>query len=204
MTGVGRTGSFLALEQWGVTPDLVVLAKGLSSGYVPLAAILVHDRVFEAFRASSSPYIGGHTYNCHPVTSAAGLAVLRYLETNKVLAQVPQKGALLGQKLAQLMEALPIIGNVRGRGLMWGMELVRDRATKQTFDPKDNLNSRIVRTAQEKGLLVYPVSGCADGLRGDGVLICPPLITTAEEIEFLIDALGASLAEMSREMGVPA
>jgi adenosylmethionine-8-amino-7-oxononanoate aminotransferase len=204
MTGVGRTGSFLAIEQWGVTPDLVVMAKGLSSGYAPLAAILVHDRIFEAFLDSKSPYIGGHTYNCHPVTSAVGLAVLRYLEKNRILAEVPKKGALLEQKLKELMNGLPIIGNVRGRGLMWGMEFVRDRATKQTFDLKDNLNMRVVRSAQQKGLIVYPVSGCTDGLRGDGLLICPPLVTTAEEIDFLTKTLGQALAETSREVGVPA
>jgi adenosylmethionine-8-amino-7-oxononanoate aminotransferase len=204
MTGVGRTGSFLAIEQWGATPDLVVMAKGLSSGYAPLAAILVHDRVFGAFRDSSSPYIGGHTYNCHPVTSAVGLAVLQYLEKNRILAEVPPKGAMLGQKLKELMNRLPIIGDVRGRGLMWGMEFVRDRASKQTFDPKDNLSLRVVRSAQQRGLLVYPVTGCADGLRGDGLLICPPLVTTASEIDFLTKTLGEALAETSREIGVPA
>ncbi len=203
MTGVGRTGSFLAIEQWGVTPDLVVMAKGLSSGYAPLAAILVHDRVFEAFRGSKSPYVGGHTYNCHPVTSAVGLAALQYLEKHKILAEVPQKGALLGQKLKELMNSLPIIGDVRGRGLMWGMELVRDRGSKQTFAPQDNLSLRVVRHAQQRGLLVYPVSGCADGLRGDGLLICPPLVTTAKEIDFLAKTLGEALAETSRESGVP-
>ncbi len=203
MTGVGRTGSFLAIEQWGVTPELVVMAKGLSSGYAPLAAILVHDRVFEAFRSSGSPYVGGHTYNCHPVTSAAGLAVLQYLEKNRILAEVPQKGALLGQKLKELMNSLPIIGDVRGRGLMWGMEFVRDRASKQTFAPEDNLSLRVVRQAQQRGLLVYPVTGCADGLRGDGLLICPPLVTTAMEIDFLAKTLGEALAETSREIGVP-
>ncbi len=204
MTGVGRTGSFLAIEQWGVTPDLVVLAKGLSSGYAPLAAILVHERVFRAFQDTKSPYVGGHTYNCHPVTSAVGLAVLNYLEKHRILPAVGRKGALLEKKLKELKEALPIIGDVRGRGLMWGMELVRDRAGKLTFEPRDNVNLRVVRSAQRKGLLVYPVSGCADGLRGDGLLLCPPLVTTEEEIDFLARTLGEALRETSKEMGLPA
>jgi adenosylmethionine-8-amino-7-oxononanoate aminotransferase len=204
MTGVGRTGTFLALEQWNVTPDLVVLAKGLSSGYAPLAAILVHERVFEAFQRTRSPYIGGHTYNCHPVTSAVGIAVLKYLEEHRILGGVAGKGALLGEKLRAMMERVPLIGNVRGRGLMWGMELVRDRKTKLCFEPAENLSLRVVRKAQANGLILYPVSGCADGVRGDGLLICPPLVSTEDEIEFLTRTLEESLVAVSRETGVSA
>jgi adenosylmethionine-8-amino-7-oxononanoate aminotransferase len=202
MTGAGRTGTFLAIEQWAVTPDLVVLAKGLSSGYAPLAAILVHERVFRAFADSKSPFVGGHTYNCHPVTSAAGLAVLRYLEDHGIIREVPRKGELLAERLKLIAERVPLVGDVRGRGLMWGLELVKDRVTKLPFPVEEEVNMRVIRRAQQNGLIVYPVSGCADGVQGDGVLICPPLISTDEEIDFLAAALEKSLAEIGEQLGV--
>ena len=201
MSGAWRTGTFLAIEQWGVQPDLVVLAKGLSSGYVPLAAILVHERVFKAFEETRSPYVGGHTYNAHPVTSAAGLAVLDHLLKNRLHEGVPEKGRLLGDGLKKLATEERLVGNARGRGLMWGLEFVKDKETKKPFDPDVKLSLRISAKAMEKGLLIYPVSACADGRRGDGALICPPLCITDEEIAFLLQTLQETLAEVNKELG---
>jgi adenosylmethionine-8-amino-7-oxononanoate aminotransferase len=199
---VGRTGTFLAIEQWKVLPDIVVLAKGLSSGYVPLSAILIHDRVFKAFRDSNTPYVGGHTYNAHPVTAAAGLAVLNYLEKNHLIEGVAAKGGLLGRGLKEMEERLPIVGNARGRGLMWGLELVKNKRTKEGFDPRQKVWLQVMRKAQEKGLIVYPVNGCIDGERGDGVLICPPLVINNEDLHFLLHTLEETLKEVAATNGV--
>lgn len=200
MTGIWRTGSFLAVEKWEVTPDIVVLAKGLSSGYAPLAAILIHDMVFRAFSESKSAYVGGHTYNAHPVTAAVGIAVLDYLKRHRLHEHVGEKGRLLGDGLKALADKSPLIGDVRGRGLMWGLEFVKEKATGSPFDPGLRMSLRVVSRAMQKGLLIYPVSGCADGRRGDGVLICPPLCITNEEIAFLLQALEETLAEVSNEL----
>jgi adenosylmethionine-8-amino-7-oxononanoate aminotransferase len=202
MTGVGRTGTFLAIEHWKVLPDIVVLAKGLSSGYAPLSAILVHDRVFKVFKERNTPYVGGHTYNAHPVTAAAGLAVLNYLERNKIIEGVKKKGERLGVGLRELEKKLPIVGNVRGKGLMWGMELVKDKRTKEGFDPRQKVWLQVMRKALDNGLIVYPVNGCIDGERGDGLLICPPLVVSDEEIDFLLRTLEESLASVAATAGV--
>ena len=202
MSGLGRSGTFTAVEQWGVTPDLVVLAKGLSSGYAPLAAILIKEKVFEAFSKSNSPYVGGHTYNAHPVTATVGLSVLEYLDRNKIIEAVSDKGVLLGDGLRSIAKRIPIVGDVRGRGLMWGMEFVKDKKTKAPFDSAQKVFSRVVLKAMSKGLIVYPVNGCADGEKGDGVLICPPLIINKDEIDFLLEKLEETLFEVSNELGV--
>ncbi|UCB45816.1 MAG: aspartate aminotransferase family protein [Spirochaetota bacterium] len=201
MTGVGRTGKFLAIEHWGVTPDLVVLAKGLSSGYAPLAAILIHDRVFRAFRETKSPFIGGHTYNAHPVTASAGLAVLNYLEKHRLIEGVKEKGPLLRRGLESVDSKEPMIGDVRGRGLMWGLEFVKDKKTKEPFNQELKLSFHVMHKAMEKGLIIYPVSGCADGRSGDGALICPPLIINKEEIDVIVQKLEETISETRREIG---
>ncbi len=202
MTGVGRTGSFLAAEGWGVTPDMVVLAKGLSSGYAPLSAILIHERVFKVFEEAKSPFIGGHTYNAHPVTAATGLAVLKYIEKNRIIEGVQKKGLLMEQGLREIARKEPLIGEVRGRGLMWGLEFVIDRETRNPFDPGLDLALKVMLKAQERGLIIYPCVGLADGLKGDGCLICPPLTIKEDEIEILLRMLGDTLSEVRETAGV--
>ncbi len=200
MTGVGRTGTFLAIEQWGVVPDLVVLAKGLSSGYAPLAAILIHERVFRAFQETGTPFVGGHTYNAHPVTAGAGISVLEYLEKHRILEKVGEKGSVLAEGLKSVAEKRSLVGDVRGRGLMWGMEFVKDKKTKEPFDPVRKIAARVMFKAMERGLLVYPVSGCVDGKRGDGILICPPLVINVDEIGILVRSLDDTLDGLENEL----
>ena len=201
MTGVGRTGAFLAIEGWNVLPDLVVLAKGLSSGYQPLAAILIHERVFRVFEEHATAFIGGHTYNAHPVTASAGIAVLNYIQKHKLMEAVDAKGSRLERGLKELVKSEPMIGDLRGRGLMWGMEFVKDRSTKEPFDPQQSLAKAVMLRAMEKGLIIYPVVGLVDGQSGDGALICPPLVISEKEIETLLCMLAETLAQVRMEMG---
>jgi adenosylmethionine-8-amino-7-oxononanoate aminotransferase len=201
MTGVGRTGSFLSVEQWDVFPDLVVLAKGLSSGYQPLAAILIHERVFRAFEEHGAAFVGGHTYNAHPVTASAGIAVLNYMERHRLMETVVQKGELLHRGLTGLAEKHSLIGDVRGRGLMWGLEFVKDVVTKTPHDASLALSKSVMLRAMEQGLIIYPVAGFVDGRRGDGALICPPLVIQPDEIEALLDMLDDTLEQVSKDVG---
>ena len=194
MSGTGRTGCLLAAEHWGVLPDIAVLAKGLSCGYAPLSAILITEKVFDVFRRTGQPYIGGHTYNAHPVTAAAGLAVLDYLEKNNIFSDVSRKGEILGEGLKNIMDTCSIMGDVRGKGLMWGLEFVMDKNTRQPFGKDKNVSPMIMLEAMKRSLLVYPVQGgCADGISGDAALVCPPLNITDDDIKFLLDSLNETL-----------
>lgn len=203
MSGLWRTGTFLSIEHWGVTPDLVVLAKGLSCGYAPLAAILIKEKVFKAFSESKSPYIGGHTFNAHPVTASVGLSVLDYLEKHQIIKGIENKGRLLSEGLKSIRDTQQIVGDVRGKGLMWGMEFVKDKESKLPFEPDLKVFHRVTLKALENGLVIYPVNGCVDGVRGDGILICPPLTITEQEINLLIQKLQETLDEVSKEIGGP-
>jgi adenosylmethionine-8-amino-7-oxononanoate aminotransferase len=196
MSGAGRTGRFAAIEHWGVLPDIIVLAKGLSSGYAPLSAILINEKVFRPFLENTAPYVGGHTYNAHPVTSSVGLAVLDYAKTHRLMEGVAEKGSRLLSGLQSLEQKSTIMADVRGKGLMWGFELVEDKKTKKPFDPTLQVSQRTVQSAMRRGLVIYPVVGCADGQSGDGILISPPLTITNNEIDILLERLEATILEI--------
>lgn len=196
MAGAGRTGKFLATENFDVVPDIAVMAKGLSCGYVPLAAILLTEKVWKAFYDQKLPYVGGHTYNAHPVTASVGCAILDYVDANNIYKDVAKKGEYLLASLKKLAEKHEIIGDVRGLGLFQGIEFVKDRATKEPFEPALNVTPQMLALAMEKGLIVYASRGCVDGRRGDGLLICPPLVITEEEIDYMIGVLDETITEV--------
>jgi adenosylmethionine-8-amino-7-oxononanoate aminotransferase len=196
MSGVGRTGRFAAIEHWGVLPDMIVLAKGLSSGYAPLSVILINEKVFRPFLETAAPYVGGHTYNAHPVTSSVGLAVLDYAKKHRLMEGVEEKGSRLFSGLRSLEQKSTIMADVRGMGLMWGFELVENKKTKKPFDPTFQVSFRTVQSAMRRGLVIYPVVGCADGQSGDGILISPPLTITNDEINILLERLEATILEI--------
>ncbi len=200
MAGAGRTGKYLAVEHWGALPDIVVLAKGLSCGYAPLSAILISEKVYNAFYMNKQPYIGGHTYNAHPVTAAVGLAILDYLDKHKVIEGVEEKGKMLKEYLFKIACKSDIVGDVRGMGLMLGIEFVEDKAGGRPFAPAQNIAVRAVSKAMEKGLIVYPVRGCADGVKGDGLLICPPLTILKDEIVYMAGVLEETIMELQAEI----
>jgi adenosylmethionine-8-amino-7-oxononanoate aminotransferase len=195
MCGMGRTGTLHAVEQEGATPDLMVIAKGLGGGYQPIGAVLAHERVIAPLRAGSGFFQHGHTYLGHPTACAAALAVQRVIERDDLLANVGARGAQLMASLRRKLGAHPHVGDLRGRGLFAGVELVAERATKASFDPAKKLHAAIKARAFANGLLVYPMGGTVDGLHGDHVLLAPPFISTEADIETIVERLAKSIDE---------
>jgi adenosylmethionine-8-amino-7-oxononanoate aminotransferase len=199
MTGVGRTGRNFAVEHWEVAPDIVVAAKGLSNGYAPLGAVIVSKRVADAIAHGSGAFLHGFTYNSHPISLAAGRAVLRVLREQKLVqaADVDEPGsiaAMLRSALDELRDA-KAVGDVRGIGLLWGVEFVADKTTKQPFASDWNFAGRVAQAAVKRGLLVYPMQGCVDGVSGDHVLIAPPAVIAAEQIDWAVKRLKEAIEE---------
>ena len=198
MCGMGRTGTLFAYEQEGIVPDMCVIAKGLGGGYQPIGATLVSKRIFDMVHGGSGFFQHGHTYLGHPMACAAALAVQHTIANEGLLQQVRVQGLALQTLLQQRFRDHPNIGDVRGRGLFLGVELVVDRATKSTFDPALKLHGRIKREAFARGLICYPMGGTVDGQHGDHVLLAPPYIINdahgAEITDKLASAIQAALA----------
>ena len=193
MCGMGRTGTLHACEQEGVAPDLMTIAKGLGGGYQPIGAVLLTKRIFEAFANGSGAFQHGHTYMGHPMAAAAALAVQDVIRRENLLANVVAMGDLLERRLGQRFGNSPFVGDIRGRGLFRALEFVEDRATKKPFDPTLRLHARLKREAMARGLMVYPMGGTIDGARGDHVLLAPPFIVDAGQIEAIVERLGEAV-----------
>jgi adenosylmethionine-8-amino-7-oxononanoate aminotransferase len=193
MCGMGRTGTLHACEQEGVSPDILAIAKGLGGGYAPIGAILLHDRIFKAVAEGSGAFQHSHTYTGHPLACAAALAVQRVIRRDDLLANVRDQGAHLARRLQERFGNHPFVGNVRGRGLFQGLEIVADRGTKEPFDPQRKLHARIKREAMARGLMVYPMGGTLDGARGDHVLLAPPFIIDSGAIDTIVERLGEAI-----------
>lgn len=189
MCGMGRTGTLHAVEQEGVVPDLMTIAKGLGGGYQPIGAVLAARRVMAPLIAGSGLFQHGHTYLGHPVAAAAALAVQQVIERDNLLAAVRARAAYLRQSLASQLGQHPHVGDIRGRGLFIGVELVKDRASKTPFDPALKLHARIKAQALDNGLMVYPMGGVIDGQWGDHVLLAPPFIITEAELDQVVERL---------------
>ncbi|MBS0304756.1 MAG: aspartate aminotransferase family protein [Proteobacteria bacterium] len=193
MCGMGRTGTLHACEQEGVRPDLLVIAKGLGGGYQPIGAMLAHARIVDALSAGSGFFQHGHTYLGHPVACAAALAVQRVIERDGLLARVRERGRELQERMAQAFAAHPHVGDIRGRGLFWGLELVADRDTKAPFDPAAQLHARVKRAAMARALMTYPMGGTIDGRSGDHILLAPPFIAEPQHLELIVERLSAAI-----------
>ena len=193
MCGMGRTGTLHALDQEGITPDLMAIAKGLGGGYQPVGAVLVHERIITALSSGSGFFQHGHTYLGHPVGCAAALAVQRVIERDDLLAAVRRQGAGLHKRLEDTFGQHPHVGDIRGRGLFLAIELVADRPTKRAFDPARRLHARIKIEAMARGLMVYPMGGTIDGRAGDHVLLAPPFIVTDDDLDLIVERLKAAV-----------
>ena len=193
MCGMGRTGTLYAVEQEGIVPDLITIAKGLGGGYQPIGAVMAQQRIVDAMQQGSGFFQHGHTYLGHAIACAASLAVQDVIRRDNLLARVREQGAGLRQRLEQALGAHPHVGDIRGRGLFMGIELVQDRVTKQTFDPALTLHARIKREAMARGLMVYPMGGTIDGRQGDHVLLAPPFIISNDELDQLTERLAGAI-----------
>ncbi|MEP0234970.1 aspartate aminotransferase family protein [Roseibium sp.] len=191
MCGMGRTGTLFACEQDGVTADILAIAKGLGAGYQPIGAMLCSGKIYEAIENGSGFFQHGHTYIGHPTACAASLAVLRKL-TGGLVDQVNPLGNMLDGALRDAFGQHPHIGDIRGRGLFRGMEIVEDRDTKAPFDPKRGVNKALKKAAFEAGLACYPMGGTIDGVRGDHILLAPPFIMTEAQIGEVVDKLAVA------------
>ncbi len=193
MCGMGRTGTLYACEQDGIAPDLLYAAKGIGAGYQPIGALLVAERIYAAVRDGSGSFQHGHTYMGHPVACAAALAVQRKIGEAGLLDNVRRRGRQLEAALDERFGNHPHVGDMRGRGLFLGLELVADRTGKTPFDPGLKLHQRIKRRAMELGMICYPGGGTIDGRRGDHVLLAPPFIVEESHIEQIVDKLGQAV-----------
>lgn len=186
MTGIGRCGEKFAINHWGVVPDIMALGKGLSAGYAPLAATMVSDKVMEPIFYGSKLIMSGHTYSANPQAAAAGLAVMDYIEKNQLIENANHMGAYLMDGLTDLQQQYPIIGDVRGRGLLLGVEFVSNIFNNIPFSTEVNVTKRVVQKAMDKGLLIYPASAGMDGITGDAVILAPALTITSKEVDKLL------------------
>jgi len=199
LAGAGRCGTYLACEADGIVPDIAVLAKGLGAGYQPLSAIMVSDAIVSTIAAGRGFFFHGHTYNCHATASAAGLAVLQTIAEDDLLATVRARSETLFSALSQAFGQHPHVGDIRGRGLLIGLELVADRGTKATFGPDCMVWNAIQGAGMRHGLLCYPGFGTADGVNGDHVLLAPPFIIDNGHIDEIVEKLTRAIDDGIQE-----
>ncbi|MEL6240846.1 MAG: aspartate aminotransferase family protein [Pseudomonadota bacterium] len=193
MCGMGRTGTLFASEHYGVSPDICAVAKGLGAGYQPIGAMICTGEIHDAIESGSGFFQHGHTYLGHPVACAAALAVIERLIDDDVLGRVTPMGDRLESALKTRLAQHPQVGDIRGKGLFWGLELVRDRETKESFDPSERVHTRLKSAAFDEGLICYPMGGTVDGKRGDHVLLAPPFVISDAQIDELVDKLGRAI-----------
>jgi adenosylmethionine-8-amino-7-oxononanoate aminotransferase len=195
MTGVGRTGANFAVDHYKVVPDLIVTGKGLSAGYTPLGAVIARGFVADAIKAGRGFFEHGFTYSANPLSAAIGNAVLAYIEKHDLVARAASMGEVLGARLEKLRRHA-IVGDVRGLGLMWGVELVKSKATKETFPASLKVSRRLYDACLQEGLIIYAGSGTREGQDGDHFIIAPPFTVTREEIDELVARLERGLAKV--------
>jgi adenosylmethionine-8-amino-7-oxononanoate aminotransferase len=202
MTGMGRTGRNFAVQHWGIEPDIILAGKGIASGYAPLGAVVVSERVVEGFSKGSGVLLHGFTYNAHPVAAAAGVAVSNFVREHRLFEQVEEKGEYLRSSLSRLVES-PHIGDIRGKGLLLGLEFVADRETREPFPPELQVSSQIASKMLERGVLSYPMQGSVDGYRGDHLLLAPPYVISTGQVNELAEALIQAVEAVSANLKKP-
>jgi adenosylmethionine-8-amino-7-oxononanoate aminotransferase len=178
----------------------MTIAKGLGGGYEPIGAVLLGKHIYESFARGSGFFQHGHTYLGHPVACAAALAVQQVIRRDGLLAKVRDDGLAFGAMLARALGDHPNVGDIRGRGFFWGIELVADRHSKAPFDPALRLHAHIKQEAMARGLLCYPFGGTVDGKQGDHVLLAPPFIASRAELEEIAARLASTIDAVTRSV----
>ena len=196
MCGVGRCDAWRALSVDGVTPDIMAIAKGMAGGYMPLGAAVFQDRLYQRIVEAHGEVISGHTYSGHTTACAAGLAVQTIIRRDKLVDKASADGRYLRAQLRQTIGDLDFVGDIRGRGLFIGIELVADRKTKEPYDPELQLFARVRSRAFANGLICYPTGGNVDGRRGDHVILAPPYTASRAELDEIIDKMATTLRQV--------
>jgi adenosylmethionine-8-amino-7-oxononanoate aminotransferase len=202
MTGFGRTGCRFAVDHWGVRPDMLVVAKGIASGYAPLGAVIANRKIVEPIRSGSGSLVHGLTYNAHPISMAAGNAALQIILNGKLVEAASADG-VAGRALSAALSTLKecnSVGDVRGIGLLWGLEFVSSRSTKMPFVPGVQYSNKVAAEAASRGVMTYPMQGCVDGIAGDHLLIAPPAVSKPDEIRWAVDQLKLAILEVERKL----
>ncbi|ROW09693.1 hypothetical protein VMCG_02210 [Cytospora schulzeri] len=197
MSGMGRTGTYHAWQQEGVVPDIQTVGKGLGGGYQPVAGLLIHKKIVDALEEGSGTFVHGHTYQGHAVGCAAIVAVQKTIQQGNLLANVRAMGDLLEKLLRERLSSHPHVGDIRGRGLFWAIELVQDKATKTPFPARDSVAMEISELAltDRYSMMVYPGAGTADGVNGDHIILAPPYTVTAEEVEHIVQTVSRVIVD---------
>lgn len=200
MTGCGRTGANFCVDHWNVVPDLIAMAKGLAACYYPVGAVLISSFISGIFAEGSGFFAHSYTFNGMPAASAAVVAVLRYMKERQLVENAANLGRMIEHELAPNLAASPLVGKVRGKGLMWGIELVRDQESKTTFTAATGAANRLKPICQKKGMTVYPGKGMVDGVLGDNVMVGPPLTVTEEQVRRIFSILGDALEDLKKSL----
>jgi len=201
MSGVGRTGESFSINHWGVEPDMIATGKGLGAGYIPLGAVIMSSDMTGLMVEKKISFVGGHTHSGHLLSCRVGLAVLEYMEAHRLIENARQQGAYLLEGLRSLLD-LKMVGDVRGKGLMAGVEFVRDKKTKEPFSTELNVAGQVMDEAMERGLIIFPGHGSVDGVMGDHILIGPPLTIERTQVEELVSMLKTSIEAVERKLSL--
>lgn len=193
MTGMGRTGKWFAAEHWNLRPDIICLGKGVSGGYLPLSVTAARGDLVDLLLSKTGDFNHGGTFSHQPVAVAAGLAALEYMEDHNLIKKAESVGYCLGKTLRAELADHPNIGEIRGKGLMWAIEFVADRDTKEPFPPKQHLAASIFENGFDNGLITYYMSGCVDGTAGDHVMISPPLVVEESQVDDIVSKLADAI-----------
>jgi hypothetical protein len=193
MCGLGRTGRWFASELYDISPDIVILGKGLGGGAIALSAAGLQAAHFEALQ-SAGGFVHGGTYSHHPVAAAVGLATIKILEQENLIERADRIGKVLGAKLRNKLSGLPHVADVRGLGMFWGVELVKDKESLKPFPRKAQMAERIWQSVFDKGVVVYKAFGLA-GSDGDAIIIAPAFTIMDKDIDFLVDSMARGIAE---------
>jgi adenosylmethionine-8-amino-7-oxononanoate aminotransferase len=199
MTAWGRLGSWFAMDYYGVTPDIIATSKGLTAGYTPIAATIAREEIWQTLEDSGMPFMAGHTLSENPPACAAAVATLNYVDEHNILANARDTGAYLLQRLKELL-AFDIVGDVRGRGFMCAIELVKDKTTREPFPPARKACVQVMLEGIQRGLILFPCTGNIEGVMGDMLLVTPPLITTPAQVDEIVEITKEALQAAQKQL----
>jgi len=197
--GFGRTGKWFGIEHWGVSPDIMTSAKGMTGGYTPMAVVIIDEKIGQVFSKSGASFIHGFTMEGNPVSATACLTVLDIIEKEGLVERCARLGEYFFKRGRKKLAHHPAVGDIRGKGLLMGIELVKNKETKEPFAPTLRAANRLQQIAMEHGVMGYPTTGVDNGVRGDTFLVSPPFIITEAEIDTAFDLLDSAITDFEKE-----